>query len=111
MIRSQTDADGRVVSNSFSAIARIHNVGPGPAISIELSMAYLGSFTLEGTSNVQPGFISTLLYGDIFSVTFTWETTEPALRADSFRPSEFSLEGRCHDASGRPHDLRHGFSS
>jgi hypothetical protein len=47
---------------AFDVIARIQNGGPGPAISLELSMTYIGEYELLGNP-VQDGFVSTLLHG------------------------------------------------
>jgi hypothetical protein len=106
-IRSVHDHRGHITSTGFNAVARIQNVGPGPAVSIELTMTYSGDLTLSGR-HVQHGVISTLLYSDIWDVTFWWETTEPELRGSAFSDRDFELEGHCWDASGRSHSLRHG---
>jgi hypothetical protein len=106
-IRSTMSESGGVSSNAFATVARIQNVGLGPAISAELTMTYKGSFTLSTPRTVTEP-ISTLLHGEIFDLTFWWETTEPAIRDISFRDQDFDLVGECLDTSGGSHQLRHG---
>jgi hypothetical protein len=70
-------------------------------------MVYTGEHRLVGAAD-RSGFVSTLLYGQIFDVSFTWETVELAVREDSFDSDQFALAGTCRDTTGETHELRHG---